>query len=200
MIAAGAVNRDSPAPVIRKAQRLIGNQLMLRNADLSDAGFIVELRTDPQKQRFISATSADLAQQIAWLERYARTPEEAYFIVENLAGDKVGTIRIYDAVEDSFCFGSWIMKDGAPVTYAVESVLIVYHYALDELGFNRSYFAVRKANRSVWQFMEKFGGLRIRETDVDYWYETQRAPVLESFQRYVHLLPKGIRVLHDPVS
>ena len=191
---------DSPTPVIRKAQRLIGNQLILRNAEVSDAGFIVRLRTDPQKQRFISATSADLAQQIGWLEQYARTPREAYFIVENMAGDKVGTIRIYDPVGDSFCFGSWIMKDGAPVTYAVESVLIVYHYALDELSFNRSYFAVRKANRSVWQFMEKFGGVRTSETEVDYLYETQRAPVLESFQRYTHLLPNGIRVIHDPVS
>ena len=191
---------DNPTPVIRKAQRLIGNQLILRNADVSDAAFIVRLRTDPQKQRFISATSADLAQQIAWLERYARTPGEAYFIVENMAREKVGTIRIYDPVEDSFCFGSWIMKDGAPVIYAVESVLIVYHYALDELGFNRSYFAVRKANRSVWQFMEKFGGARAGETAIDYCYETQRAPVLESFRRYAHRLPNGIRVLHDPVS
>ena len=92
------------------------------------------------------------------------------------------------------------MKNGAPATYAVESALMVYRYALDELGFNRSYFAVRKANRSVWRFMEKFGGLRTRETDIDYWYETQRAPVLESFRRYAHRLPNGIRVIHDPVS
>ena len=187
-------------PLIRKAQRLIGNQLILRNADAGDGEFIVRLRTDPQKQRFISTTSADLAQQMAWLEHYARTPDQAYFVVENMAGDKVGTIRIYAPVEDSFCFGSWIMKDGAPATYAVESVLIVYHYALDELGFNRSYFAVRKANRSVWQFMEKFGAVRTGETDDDYLYATQRAPVLESFQRYTHLLPNGIRVIHDPVS
>lgn len=191
---------DSSAPVIRKAQRLIGNQLILRNAGVGDAGFIVQLRTDPQKQRFISATSADLAQQMAWLEQYARVPQQAYFIVENLAGDKIGTIRIYDPVDDSFCFGSWIMMDGVPATHAVESVLMVYHYALDELGFNRSYFAVRKANRSVWQFMEKFGGARTGETAVDYLFETQRAPVLASFQRYAHLLPEPIRVIHDSVS
>ena len=191
---------DSPAPVIRKAQRLVGNQTILRNAGVGDAEFIVRLRTDPQKQRFISATRADLAQQMAWLEQYARMPQQAYFIVENPTGDKIGTIRIYDAVEDSFCFGSWVMKDGVPATHAVESVLMVYHYALDELGFNRSYFAVRKANRSVWRFMEKFGGVRTGETDVDYLFETQRAPVLASFRRYAHLLPEPMRVIHDPVS
>lgn len=191
---------DRPTPVIRKAQRLIGKQLVLRNAGGGDAEFILQLRTSPQKQRFISATSADLTQQIAWLEQYARMPQQAYFIVENLAGMKIGTIRMYDAVEDCFCFGSWIMKDGVPATHAVESVLIVYHYALDNLGFNRSRFAVRKANRSVWQFMEKFGGVRTGETDVDYLFETQRAPVVTSFQRYAHLLPGPIGIIHDPVS
>jgi RimJ/RimL family protein N-acetyltransferase len=182
-------------PVIRKARRLIGHQLILRNADVNDAEFIVRLRTDPLKRRFISATSPEIAPQKAWLMQYARTANEAYFIAEDLSGDKVGTVRLYDPIDDSFCFGSWIMKDGAPIQCAVESLLMVYHYALDELGFDRSYFAVRKANRSVWRFMERFGGVRMRETDIDYWYETQRAPVLESFERYAYLLPGGIKVM-----
>jgi RimJ/RimL family protein N-acetyltransferase len=200
LIAGGAVAKDHLMPVIRKAQRLVGNQLILRNADVGDAEFIVRLRTDPQKRRFISATSPELAPQIAWLTQYACTANEAYFIAEDMRGDKVGTIRLYDPVDDSFCFGSWIMKDGVPINCGVESLLMVYHYALEILGFNRSYFAVRKDNRSVWRFMERFGGVRTRETDIDYWYETQRAPVLESFKRYAVLLPTGIRVIHDPVS
>ena len=194
MIAGGAMAKDPPMPVIRKAQRLVGNQLILRDADVGDAEFIVRLRTDPQKRRFISATSPAIAPQIAWLTQYARTPGEAYFIAEDMCGDKVGTIRLYDPVDDGFCFGSWIMKEGAPINCAAESLLMVYHYALDVLGFNRSYFAVRKENRSVWRFMERFGGVRTRETDIDYWYETQRAPVLKSFERYAYLLPDGIRI------
>jgi RimJ/RimL family protein N-acetyltransferase len=181
-------------------QRLVGNHLILRNADVSDAEFIVRLRSDPQKRRFISATSPELAPQIAWLTQYARTPDDAYFIVEDMSGDKMGTIRLYDPMEDSFCFGSWIIKDGALASHAIEALLMVYHYALDELGFNRSYFAVRKGNRSVWRFMERFGGVRTGETDTDYLFETHRAPVLESFQRYAYLLPHGLRMIHDPLS
>src|SRR6185436_20021865 len=126
--------------------------------------------------------------------------DQAYFIVEDLVGDPLGTIRIYDPVGDSFCFGSWIMKEGLPATHAVESMLMVYRYALEKLRFNRSYFAVRKDNRSVWNFMERFGAERTGETEIDYLYETQRAPVLQSFRRYAHLLPNPIRVIHDPVS
>ncbi len=190
----------STNPVIRKAQRIIGHQLILRNADTSDADFILQLRTDPQKRRYISATSPELAQQVAWLTQYAHKPDDAYFIVEDLYSDKVGTIRIYDAMDDCFCFGSWIIKNGAPISHAAEALLMIYHYALDVLGFNRSYFAVRKENRSVWRFMERFGGIRTREAELDYWYETQRAAVMESFQRYAYLLPEPIRVTHDPVS
>ena len=184
----------SGMPTLRKAQRLIGHQLVLRNADARDAAFIVRLRTDAQKKRFISPTSPDVAQQTAWLTRYAHQSDDAYFVAEDFNGHPVGTIRLYDAVDDSFCFGSWIMKDGVPITYAMESVLMVYHYALLTLGFNRSYFAVRKDNRSVWRFMERFGGVRTRETDLDYCYETQRAPVLVSFARHAGFLPDGIQV------
>ena len=186
--------KDGSVPVIRKARRISGHQLILRNADAGDAEFIVRLRTDPHKRRFISATSPEIAPQLAWLAHYARTAGEAYFIAEDLSGDKVGTVRIYDPLDDCFCFGSWIMKEGAPLNCAVEALLMVYHYALDELGFNRSFFAVRKDNRSVWRFMERFGGARTRETALDYWYETQRVPVEDSFRRLSYLLPNGITV------
>ena len=194
MSTAGTATMHRPMPVIRKAQRLVGNHLILRNADVGDAEFIVRLRTDPQKRRFISATSPENAPQIAWLTQYAGNPDDAYFVAEDTNGDKVGTIRIYAPVEDSFCFGSWVMKDGALISHALESLLMVYHYALDELDFNRSYFAVRKDNRSVWRFMERFGGVRTRETDIDYCYETQRAAVEASFRRFAELLPNGITV------
>ena len=181
-------------PAIRKAQRLVGHQLILRNADVSDAEFLVKLRTHPQKRRFISETSMEVAPQIAWLTQYAQRADDAYFVVEDLRGQKMGTVRLYDPLDDKFCFGSWVTIEGAPVTHAIEALLMVYHYALDELGFNYSYFAVRKANRSVWRFMESFGGARTRETDIDYWYETRREPVLASFKRYAHLLPEGIEI------
>ena len=185
---------------IQKAQQLVGNQLILRNAGVDDAAFIVQLRTHPKKRLYLSPTSTEIAHQVAWLAQYAHAADQAYFIVEEKSGAKVGTVRIYQPFDDSFCFGSWVMQDGVPVTHAVESLLIVYHYALDTLGFNRSTFAVRKANRSVWRFMERFGGVRTGETAVDYLYETQRQTVEASFKRHAALLPVPVKVIHDPVS
>ena len=191
---------DGRMPVIRKANRIIGNQLVLRNASVGDAVFILQLRTDPRKARFISSTSPDPAQQAAWLTNYDSAMDQAYFVIEDKSGEKVGTIRIYDSVKDSFCWGSWILRAGVPATYAVESVLVLYHYAMENLGFSRSYFAVRKANRSVWHFMEKFGGVRTGMTDMDFLYEASRDSVQPSFRRYSRLLPKPIQVIDDSVS
>lgn len=183
-----------PMPAIRKAASIRGHTLTLRNANEADAAFIVSIRTHPTKQRYLSATSAAIADQVAWLKRYATATGQAYFIAENDQGQPSGTVRIYDAIGDSFCFGSWVTRDGVPLHHAVEALLIVYHYALDVLGFNRSYFAVRHENRSVWSFMERFGGVRTRSESNDYWYETQRTAVEKSFRKYAPLLPTPIVV------
>ena len=184
----------SAAPVIRKAALIRGHTLVLRDATEADAAFIVDVRTHPAKRRFISPTSGEVSDQVAWLKRYANSRDQAYFIAEDFAGVPSGTVRLYDAIGDSFCFGSWLTRDGAPLHHAVEALLIVYRYALDVLGFNRSYFAVRHENRSVWNFMERFGGVRTRSEGEDYWYETQRAAVEASFDRYAALLPAPIKV------
>jgi RimJ/RimL family protein N-acetyltransferase len=187
-------------PSIRKARIVAGNAYRLRNAEVRDAQFVLALRTDARKKRYISATSLDLARQIEWLERYAADDDQAYFIVESMAADPLGTVRMYDPKGDSFCFGSWIIRHGAPPACAVESVLLLYHYALDELGFSGSYFSVRKPNRSVWQFMERFGARRTGQDALDYHYETDRASVMGAFSRYRRYLPAPIRVIRDPVS
>lgn len=196
-----AVEATASAPTIRKAARIRGHTLVLRNATEHDAPFIVSVRTHPAKSRFISATSADVAEQVRWLRHYAESRDQAYFVAEDFAGNPSGTVRLYDAIGDSFCFGSWLMRDDAPVHHAIEALLMVYRYAIDVLGFNRSYFAVRHDNRSVWRFMERFGGVRTRSDALDHWYETQRDAIEASFHKYVGLLPSPIVVTEmDEVS
>ena len=186
-------------PSIRKAARITGNHLVFRNADVDDSRFILSLRTDQSRSRFLSPTSPDLEMQVEWMQRYQRCDDQAYFIIEDGGGRKIGTIRLYDQAGDSFCWGSWIIRPGMPYSYSVESVLILYHYALDELGFSRSYFAIRKDNTSVWRFMERFGAERKAESDIDYFYETSRARVSESFVTYSRFLPQPVKVIYDPI-
>ena len=111
---------------------------MFRDACVSDAEFILSLRTDENKSRFLSATKNDLEAQKAWLIQYAAADDQAYFIIE-FNDEPIGTVRLYDAQQDSFCWGSWILKDGRPRQAAMESALMVYAYAVNHLGFKKPF-------------------------------------------------------------
>lgn len=180
-------------PRFFKPSKVIGNNLIFRNASEEDASFILDLRTDKSKSQHLSATPNDLSKQIAWLERYKNDTNQIYFIITDRVGDRVGTVRLYDQKGDSFCWGSWILKHGAPNSYSVESALIVYHYALS-LGFEKAHFDVRKPNESVWKFHERFGAIRVGETYLDYLYTIQTKEIEQSLLKYQKYLPNGIGI------
>lgn len=181
-------------PTLRKARTIQGRSLTLRNATVADASFIFALRTDESLSQHLSKVSTALSDQIAWLERYAACSDEAYFIVEAASGDKLGTVRLYDAQCDSFCWGSWIIKDGAPQTAAIESALIVYSYAMDRLGFTKAHFQVHRDNQRVWAFHERFGAVRTREHGADYEYTISNNAITAAIKRYSRFLPDQILV------
>ncbi|MFZ6870698.1 GNAT family N-acetyltransferase [Undibacterium sp. Di27W] len=181
------------APAYLKAEKVLGHKLSFRNATVADADYIVALRTDEQKSRFISSTSADVEAQKQWLEKYAHDDRQIYFIIQDMAGEKIGTVRLYDQQADSFCWGSWIIQAGAASSSSIESALMVYHYAL-ALGFQQAHFDVRKANESVWKFHERFGAKKTGETAEDLLYTIAASDIVHSLDRYAKFLPRGIQI------
>jgi len=180
-------------PTLQKAARVHGKTLIFRNAAVADAQFILDLRTDPQKGEFLSQTSGQLSVQEDWLRGYESSEGQAYFIIEDMHANRLGTVRLYGAKGDSFCWGSWILANGAPKTAAVESALMVYDYAIYHLGFSGAYFDVRRGNERVWSFHERFGALRVGETPDDYFYEISRASLAQTRQRLLKFLPERTR-------
>lgn len=181
-------------PTIRKAKLVVGKTLSFRDANVDDAAFILSLRTDENKSRYLSAVSADLSAQQRWLEGYAISQSQAYFIIE-YQKESIGTVRFYDAQQGSFCWGSWILKDGSPMHAAMESALMVYSYAIDDLKFQAAHFDVRKGNEHVWKFHERFGAQRTSETDQDYFYKLDLQSIKSTRKKYAKYLPSEVSVL-----
>ena len=179
---------------IKKAQRISGHKLVLRDAQPTDAEFIFGLLHDPTRNRYLSAISSTVADQHDWLTRYAAGLDQAYFIMESLDAEPYGAVRLYDARGDSFCWGSWIIRPGAPSHVAIESALMVYSYAL-KLGFRAAHFEVSRDNETVWRFHEKFGALRCEEREDQYVYRIDYPMILNSLRRYQKFLPAGIQVI-----
>lgn len=177
-----------------KPRKVIGRNVVFRDATPADAEFILGLRTDPVKGRYLSATANDVELQKAWLEKYAGDTSQVYFIIEDQEGERYGTVRLYDQQGDSFCWGSWILREGRPSGFAVESALMVYRFALS-LGFTRCHFDVRKGNESVWQFHERFGAVRVGETELDYLYNMSLDAIHGAFEKYRKYLPGDVDVI-----
>jgi len=151
----------------------IARHVRFRLAEKDDAPFILSLRLDPEKSRFISPVSDDLDAQVRLIGDYKQREaigDEYYFIIESKEGEKLGTIRLYDFQEDSFCWGSWILKQDAPPYAAVESALSIYEIAIKRLGFKRSHTDVRKGNTSVRNFLLQFGAEITGEDDLNHYF------------------------------
>ena len=183
-----------PRPRLRKAAALRGQHLVLRNAGMDDAAFIWQLRRNAARNAFMSPTSAELADQQAWLARYAQDDTQAYFVITQAGtGEPLGTVRLYDAQGESFCWGSWMLVPGAPATAAMESALIVYHHALG-LGFRAAHFEVHEANAPVRRFHERFGAVRVGQRGDQVQYALAAANLQAAMAKYSRWLPQGVQV------
>jgi RimJ/RimL family protein N-acetyltransferase len=187
------MNGDSQEVVITQAESITGRSIRLRNVAPSDADFIVMIRTNEKKGRFISATSRDVSKQKKWLEDYLTSKGQAYFLITDLDNNPLGTVRMYDQQGDSFCWGSWVVAEDAPSHCAIESALLVYTYALN-LGFKSAHFDVRKGNLSVIKFHERFGAERTGETDEDFLYTISKEKILSTLEKYKKYLPEKVEI------
>lgn len=182
------------APRLRKAARILGRHLVLRNAEAVDAAFIWQLRHNAARNRYMSPTSSELADQVAWLARYAQDDAQAYFVIARQDSDEpLGTVRLYDARGESFCWGSWMLVPGAPAAAAMESALIVYRYALG-LGFRAAHFEVHEGNAPVRRFHERFGAQAVGQRGDQVQYALSSVQLQTAMNRYSRWLPDGITI------
>jgi hypothetical protein len=165
--------------------------LNLKLATELDASFILNLRTDESRTKYISPISNKLEDQIAFIRQGKRREFEKYFIVLNRELSRIGTIRIYNVGLNSFVWGSWIFLKMTSVIYPVEAALMIYKTSLDhELG--KAFFDVRKSNKSVLKFHEKFGARVVDENESDVFFELTPEEILKGMDRYSRFLPRNL--------
>jgi len=165
---------------------LTSKTVKMRLVEESDAEFIVGLRVDEKYNKHLSAVTGDVEAQVNWIRRYKADEADKlqfYFIIERLDGTRCGTVRIYDIVDDSFCWGSWILNEDKTKYAALESAFLVYEFGFEELKLSKSHFDVRKENEKVISFHKKMGAVKTGETDLDELFEISKKSVLDTKQR-----------------
>lgn len=166
---------------------LVGKNINLRLVEVSDAKFIYDMRQD-SKSKYLSVVNSGVESQVKWIQEYKKREfkgNEYYFVIESKEKESLGLVRLYDFRDDSFCWGSWIIKDNAPSSCAIESVLSVYDFAFYELGFKKSHFDVRKNNDKVIAFHKRFGAIIIGEDNENYYFNFTLQEYNETRKKYI---------------
>jgi len=126
--------------------------------DLADATFIVDLRA--RAGRFLNRGAASVADQINWLEEYFRREGDYYFVIETANGrNREGLVGLYgiNASREAE-WGRWILVPGSNA--AVESALLLYRCAFDELDLDRVSCRTLADNAKVVAFHDSCGLVR----------------------------------------
>ncbi|MGN0730488.1 MAG: GNAT family N-acetyltransferase [Treponema sp.] len=160
-------------------EKLTGKYVTLREVKEDDAEFILSLRCDEKKTRFLHKTENNIEKQVEYINRYYTIPYEWYFIILNKKGERIGTYRIYDVQGDSFCIGSWLLIDGVSPAESFESDWLLRMYGFDVLGFKKIHFDVRKGNKKVIAYHKMVGARIIGETELDWLWEITREEYVE---------------------
>jgi len=135
-----------------------GAAFRLRPIGDADAALVLELRSNPELNRFLHATSPSLDDQLAWLARYYERPGDYYFVVERLQGGAAeGVISLYDidAANHGGEWGRWILRPGSLA--AVESAWLIYRCAFETLGLQEVYCRTVADNGPVVSFHDSCG-------------------------------------------
>lgn len=170
-----------------------GRKITLRLVEVFDAEFILSLRSNQHKARFLHPIDSEIEKQREWIVDYKKREslgKEYYFVIEECV--PLGLVRLYDFLEDSFCWGSFITIENAPFYAAIESVCCVYEFAFYGLGFTQSHFDVRKENERVVAFHQKFGANIVAEDIQNYYFHFTRQEYEKTKQKYLKFMPLDV--------
>jgi len=170
---------------------IYGKNINMRTVTLEDAEFIYNMRQNQDKTKYLSKVTGSVESQKEWIKSYKQREEdqkEFYFVIESKDKEKLGLVRMYDFKEDSFCWGSWLIKEDAPKLTAIESALQIYEFGFYNLGFEKSHFDVRKGNNKVIAFHQRFGAKIIDENELDYFFNFEKSDyeiTKEKYRKYL---------------
>ena len=170
---------------------IYGKNINMRTVTTEDAEFIYNMRQNQNKTKYLSKVTGTVESQKEWIKNYKQREgeqKEFYFLIESKNSEKLGLVRMYDFKDESFCWGSWLIKEDAPKTTAIESALQIYEFGFYSLGFEKSHFDVRKGNDKVISFHQRFGAKIVDEDELDYFFNFEKSDyeiIKEKYKRYL---------------
>lgn len=152
--------------------------ISLRLVEEQDADFIILVRNDDKKSRFISSTNPDVEMQKNWIREYKKREsdgKEYYFIASDANNEDFATYRIYKIKSGLPEIGSWVSKPNySNPLNSLKLDVIIKNFVFDELGFDKLQFEVRKLNHSVVKYHQMFSPMKVSEDEQNNYYTLEK--------------------------
>lgn len=149
-----------------------------------DAEYIVKLRTDPQKGRYLHATKDDVSAQESWIKEYRKREVEGkeFYFIFSKDGENVGVARLYKIDEDKFTSGSWLVSSNA-VGVGVLCDIISREVAFELYPDSLNFFDICKKNKNVIRYALSYHPTQYNEDEENLYFYTDR----KRFEKYKQL-------------
>ena len=140
------------------AEEITGKFVIMRNVTESDAKFILSLRCDEKKNKYIHAVDKDIDREIKWIKNQQMKYGDYFYTIVNHRGKLIGNISLYNLNQEKMEaeLGRWV-SDGAAIEN-LESIVILHEFAFNRLELKRVYTKTLQDNKQVVSFWKRFGG------------------------------------------
>lgn len=165
--------------------------IVLRLVDIQDAEFILKLRNNKVKSKYINSTPNDLSLQVEWLNKYKereKLKQEYYFIALDEDKERFATYRIYNINSESVEIGSWISAPELkkPIN-SIKVDFLVKKFVFEILGYTKLKFEVRRENRSVINYHKKYNPKIIKEDELNIYFVLTRINFQQNKDKFERL-------------
>ena len=134
---------------------IIGKNIDLLPVEVGHAQFIVDLRNDKEKCKYIHNVSDSLDDQIRWIEAQRKREGDYYFIIANKNGTSLGTVGLSSIVGKCGETSRFVSYGNAIEN--VEANLLITDFAFDVIGLDYIKGYVGVENKKVISLQKKFG-------------------------------------------
>lgn len=173
--------------------KLEGKYVNLRSVTEDDAEFILLIRNNPEISKYLPPLNVTVEQQRQWIAKQRADKDSYYFILETPDLNPIGTLSVYDIVNDHAECGR-LCSIGKPLS----TIEAVTH--LTDFNFNKLYLAyttiwVYEGNKNAIALDESIG-YEWKDTKVDQNGEPFRVGILkrERALKYNEKILKQLRI------
>ena len=134
-----------------------GRYVDLRSCTEDDAEYTKDIRKDSTFTKYLPVINNTTEQQKAWIRSQREKAGDYFFVVWDKAGNRIGTISIYDVHGNRAESGRLAIKANNPF-YALEAQMLSFRFAFGKLGLECVDAFIFADNEKAIRFNKQFAG------------------------------------------